>query len=119
MVKRPEPVCFLLSFGSSICETFITLQLISTNTWMTGWDKCTVAVVMLKIKIHPEQQRNMASHVSEKLSHSLCLYCNFQFAFLMLVASPAFQEAAALSSPGVSNPWASGDSPGRNVPSKP
>ncbi|XP_042637921.1 WD repeat and HMG-box DNA-binding protein 1 [Orycteropus afer afer] len=52
MVKRLEPVCFLISFGSSVCETFITLKLISTNTWMTSWDKCTVAVVMLKIKIH-------------------------------------------------------------------
>lgn len=77
MVKRSEPVCFLISFGSSICETFITLQLISTNTWMTGWDKCTVAVVMLKIKIHPEQQRNMVLHVSAKLFHSFCFYCNF------------------------------------------
>ena len=77
MVKRSEPVCFLISFGSSICETFITLQLISTNTWMTGWDKCTVAVVMLKIKIHPEQQRNMVLHVSAKLFRSLCFYCNF------------------------------------------
>lgn len=44
MVKRSEPVCFLISFGSSICKTFITLQLISTNTWMTGWDEFTVAV---------------------------------------------------------------------------
>ena len=87
MVKRSEPVCFLISFGSSICETFITLQLISTSTWMTGWDKCIVAVVMLKIKILSEQQRNMALHNSVKLFHSLCLYCNFQFAFLMLVFS--------------------------------
>jgi len=87
MVKRSEPVCFLISFGSSICETFITLQLISTSTWMTGWDKCIVAVVMLKLKILSEQQRNMALHNSVKLFHSLCLYCNFQFAFLMLVFS--------------------------------